>query len=100
MIRALALHRDDNVATLIDDGRKGDECHVHGKQTVSLRLAEGIAYGHKVALRDLGSGDPVTKYGQVIGLATKSIRMGEHIHVHNIEAQRGRGDKVGKGKSK
>ncbi len=34
------------------------------------------------------------KYGQVIGRATKDIEAGGHVHVHNLESTRGRGDKA------
>jgi altronate hydrolase len=43
-----------------------------------------IPAGHKVALRDIAAGQPVRKYGQVIGVATASISAGEHVHVHNV----------------
>ena len=33
------------------------------------------------------------KYGIVIGRATHDIQQGQHVHVHNVEALRGRGDK-------
>ena len=39
------------------------------------------------------------KYGEVIGAATRDIRVGEHVHVHNVEGKRGRGDRVVRGKS-
>ncbi|MBN1152813.1 MAG: D-galactarate dehydratase, partial [Dehalococcoidia bacterium] len=28
-----------------------------------------------------------------IGLAIKPIKAGQHVHVHNMESQKGRGDK-------
>jgi altronate dehydratase small subunit len=34
----------------------------------------------------------VRKYGEDIGLATVKINPGDHVHTHNIESQRGRGD--------
>ena len=36
--------------------------------------------------------DDIRKYGQVVGRATADIRTGDHVHVHNVEALRGRGD--------
>jgi len=33
------------------------------------------------------------KYGEPIGIATRDIRSGQHVHVHNLESARGRGDK-------
>ncbi len=40
--------------------------------------------GHKYALRDIASGEDVVKYGMPIGHATRPIRTGEHVHVHNL----------------
>lgn len=41
--------------------------------------------GHKVATRDIQAGEPVRRYGQVIGFASASIRSGQHVHTHNLE---------------
>ena len=30
-------------------------------------------------------GEYVIKYGEVIGVATKNIGVGEHVHVHNVK---------------
>ncbi|MBT9369016.1 altronate dehydratase family protein [Rhizobium sp. CSW-27] len=43
-----------------------------------------IGRGHKVALRPIAAGREVKKYGQIIGLATKDIEAGEHVHLHNL----------------
>jgi altronate dehydratase small subunit len=93
MSRALSLHPEDNVATLVDPARQGEEVTVTGKVRSTVQLAGEIGYGHKVATRPIGRGEPVLKYGVVIGLATCSIAAGEHVHVHNVEALRARGDK-------
>jgi len=38
------------------------------------------------------AGDPIIKYGLSIGKASRNIRAGQYVHVHNIESNRGRGD--------
>ena len=43
-----------------------------------------IPAGHKLAVRDIAQGNPVRRYDQIIGFATRAIRAGEHVHVHNI----------------
>jgi altronate dehydratase small subunit len=91
--RALSLHPEDNVATLVDSSRQGEEVSITGKTRSVLKLAGDIDYGHKVATRPIPRGEPVLKYGTVIGLATRDIAPGEHVHVHNVEALRARGDK-------
>ena len=50
-----------------------------------------IPAGHKLAIRDVPSGEIVRKYGQAIGRATKPIKIGEHVHVHNIASARAGG---------
>ncbi len=51
----------------------------------ALKLMADIPAGHKVAVSHIAKGEPVLKYGQVIGFATESIAPGCHVHVHNIE---------------
>ena len=41
--------------------------------------------GHKVATRAIGKGEPVKRYDQVIGFASRNIAVGEHVHLHNLE---------------
>ncbi len=40
--------------------------------------------GHKVATRAIAAGEPVRRYGQVIGTATQPIAPGQHVHTHNL----------------
>jgi len=47
--------------------------------------SEPIGRGHKLAIKPIESGAPVRKLGQVIGIATREIAPGQHIHVHNVE---------------
>lgn len=48
---------------------------------------------HKMALCDIKKGEEVYKYGSPIGVASADIAAGEHVHTHNLESARGRGDK-------
>jgi altronate hydrolase len=43
-----------------------------------------IPAGHKAAARDITAGSPVRRYNQTIGFATRDIRAGEHVHLHNL----------------
>jgi altronate hydrolase len=49
-----------------------------------LRVVDEIPAAHKVALRALKEGEPVRRYGQIIGFATKPIDAGAHVHTHNL----------------
>lgn len=93
MPRAIVLARTDNVATLIDAGRAGERCTLQGEAEGTTSLLQDVPFGHKVCVRDTPAGGDVVKYGQVIGKASTALRAGEHVHVHNVESARGRGDK-------
>lgn len=53
-------------------------------QKENVRSAVAIPAGHKVAVRALAEGQPVRRYNQVIGFATRAIQPGEHVHLHNL----------------
>ncbi len=55
------------------------------KENVICR--ERIPAGHKVATRAIAAGEPVRRYSQVIGFATRAIEPGQHVHVHNLEVR-------------
>ena len=63
--------------------RAVSRCSV-GDRTVEVR--EPIGLGHKVALADIAVGEPVRKYGQIIGFASKAIAAGSLVHVNNLSA--------------
>ena len=44
---------------------------------------ERIPAGHKVAVRAHREGEPIRRYGQIIGFATMPIEPGRHVHVQN-----------------
>lgn len=48
-----------------------------------------VPRGHKVALREMPAGSELRKFGQVIGVATQSIRPGDHVHLHNLAMSEG-----------
>lgn len=93
----LALKVDDldNVATIFANGIvDGTQVEVRDKKGNSeiMTVIRDVPYGHKIALRDIAKGEPIMKYGESIGAASHDIRKGEYVHVHNLDAMRGRGD--------
>lgn len=46
-------------------------------------VTQKIPAGHKVAVRPIAEGEPVRKFGQIIGFASTAVAVGEHVHVHN-----------------
>ncbi|MCI9263765.1 MAG: UxaA family hydrolase [Oscillospiraceae bacterium] len=93
----LALKVDDldNVATIFANGIvDGVEVEVRDKkgQSETITVHGDVPYGHKIALRDIAKGEPIMKYGESIGAASHDIRKGDYVHIHNMDAMRGRGD--------
>src|SRR5256712_3715938 len=49
-----------------------------------IEARQDIKPGHKIARHAVRTGDPVRRYGQVIGFATQDIAVGDHVHTHNL----------------
>lgn len=91
----LQVNPKDNVATLFaNDINVGDEVVIRDKagHAETMHTLSAIPYGHKMAVRTIEAGESIIKYGEKIGVATASIKRGEHVHVHNLDSARGRGD--------
>jgi len=89
--KALVLHNRDNVATALSDIEAGTSVRVKvGDQTMELIVNQAIPFGHKFAIKNIEEGQPVYKYGEKIGKAIKPIRVGQHVHTHNLESIRGK----------
>ena len=85
----------DHVATALRDlDAETAIAFKHGGESKELMIMEAISFGHKVAIIDVAEGTHVRKYGEVIGRASEFIPAGYHVHVHNIEGIRGRGDQA------
>lgn len=78
---ALKLHRDDSVAVTLRAIAAGQVITVDG-QAITVR--EDLPKGHKLALRAIGKGEGVIRYGWPIGAASADIETGSHVHVHNV----------------
>jgi altronate hydrolase len=77
---AILLHPDDSVAIARVPLRAGQIIHT----PTEIQLQSDIPAGHKLAVRDIAIGQPVYRYGNVIGFATAAIHPGQHIHTHNL----------------
>ncbi|WP_199613590.1 UxaA family hydrolase [Paenibacillus alkalitolerans] len=95
---ALVVDEKDDVATALRELKSGQSVTYRLSAKVQeVVLQDDIPFGHKLAINDLPEGALVRKYGEVIGRATKQITAGQHVHVHNVEGIRGRGDQAVQG---
>jgi altronate hydrolase len=74
--RFLRLHAGDNVLVAVTDLPEGTPV-----EDVTCR--QPVPAGHKLASVAIADGQPVRKFGQIIGFARGAIRAGEHVHEHN-----------------
>ena len=90
---AIQISANDNVATAIRDLQQKETAVLHTNAgVIKLSVRELIKYGHKFALLEIAKNTHIIKYGEIIGVASQKIEKGEHVHVHNVESLRGRGD--------
>ena len=57
---------------------------LHSLKSGECGATQDIPAGHKMALRSIGRGENVIKYGYPIGHATCDILPGQWVHVHNV----------------
>lgn len=73
------LHPEDNIALAKEPIAKGTRI----SQPVELLALDAIDAMHKIALSNIAQGEAISKYGQIIGVASQDIKAGEHVHSHN-----------------
>ncbi len=91
--KAIMMEGMDNVATVVEPIEAPAEIVVEAaSEKVVVHVTDNIPFGHKFAIRDIREGVLILKYGEPIGVARIDIKAGQHVHVHNLESRRGRGD--------
>jgi altronate hydrolase len=74
--RSLRLNAKDNVIVAVDAISPG---FVVQGVTASARIPRG----HKMATQPIEKGQPILKFGKIIGFASEPITPGAHVHTHN-----------------
>jgi altronate hydrolase len=77
MTRFIQLSQADNILLAVDPLKAGDKAG-------DVEARARIPRGHKMALRDIASDEPIVKYGQTIGFAREPIVAGDWVHEHNV----------------
>jgi len=76
--RIVRLHERDNLVVAVDPIQPGSV--VHG-----VAAKDRVPKGHKMAIATIAQGEPILKFGQIIGFASKPVAPGEWLHEHNVE---------------
>jgi altronate hydrolase len=74
--RTLVLNSKDNIGVALvnlDSGMTAE----------GVAILRRVPKGHKFALRPISAGQPVMKFGQIIGFAKTDIAPGDWVHEHN-----------------
>ena len=79
----IVMHLKDNCATSLIALAENESVELLGRKII---IQQQIPTGHKFALNEIKKGDNIIKYGEIIGIATDDIHMGEWIHIHNIKS--------------
>ena len=83
---AFQIKPEDNVATALQALEPGPVQLLGDSTAPFLEAVTEVPMGHKIALRDIASGEPIVKYGVVIGRSTKEIKKGSWVHLHVMES--------------
>ncbi|WP_024864625.1 UxaA family hydrolase [Butyrivibrio sp. FCS014] len=83
MKKNLQIHPMDNVVVCLEAVDKGDSIKISdGREVFSL---DDIPAGHKMAIKDIGEGEDIIKYGYAIGHATQALKEGNWVHTHDVK---------------
>ena len=83
---AKIISQTDNVVTVLDNCKIGDEVSVNYEGTVIYyRCNNDLPFGHKLAINDIRKGEKIVKYGEVLGSASEDIKKGDWVHTHNVK---------------
>jgi len=85
MPRAFCINSMDNVATMLDDAKDG-VVKILGENSREIVLLEPVSLGHKIAIGDIARGNSIVKFGVTIGRASRDIRAGQWVHLHNCQS--------------
>ena len=88
-VAAIVLREGDDVAVARKPIAGGTTLVENG---VAITLPRDVPAGHKIALRPVRTGDPVHRYGQIIGYATADIAAGEWVHTRKLGFGSGEGE--------
>ena len=80
----IIMNSEDNCATSLAEISKDDEVELDSGNIIKIN--QYIPLGHKFALRKISKGEIVKKYGEIIGVATENIELGDWIHTHNLRS--------------
>ena len=80
---AISINSIDNIAVACNNFKKNEKIIIDSKKII---LLNDVNLAHKIACKNFKLDDKIIKFGVTIGLATKDIKIGEHVHLHNMKS--------------
>ena len=78
MFNIIKLNEKDNIGIATMDIPKNADINY------DVTSKDYIPYGHKICITKIKKGGHIFRYGQIIGITTKEIYPGQHVHSHNL----------------
>ena len=92
MIQFIVHDEDDSVGVVTVESLKANDTLtgwiMDQDVLIDIKINQDIPIGHKIAIKDLNKDDTVIKYGVDIGRTISQIKVGDHLHVHNVKTKR------------
>ena len=83
--KAIQISPLDNVAMAVTSIPKGQTVSISNRE--ELVVNQEIPLGHKISLMPIAKGANIIRYGEVICTASKTIKPGEWVHIHNTKVK-------------
>ncbi len=77
--RFIKIHPSDNVAVAVDPAGAPTGASLPSARSEAAATIEAVPHAHKAALTDIAAGDPIRRYGEIIGLAAHDIPAGAWV---------------------
>jgi hypothetical protein len=88
--KGLIINPKDNVAVALEDIPANSNVEIlkvtGDRRANEVNVFQGIAFAHKIAIRQINKGNAIIKYGVPIAYATSEIAVGEWVHTHNAKS--------------
>ena len=91
MIQFLVHEKADTVGVATVEIKAGETAKglfMDSQEAVEVKALQDIPLGHKIAMKDHKVEEGVLKYGHDIGRVVADIKLGEHVHIHNLKTRR------------
>jgi altronate hydrolase len=85
LVNMIVLASDDNVGIALRGIAAGEQAV--DEKGFKIGSLEEVPLGHKIALKRIGEGERIIRFGVPVGIARSAIEPGRLVHIHNVRSQ-------------